>query len=90
MAITIIRHKVKDYIAWRKVFDEYETMRKAGGEQGATVVQVVGDPNDVIVINTWRSMDAAETFLANSELKIAMEKAGVEGKPEFIYGNNSY
>ena len=89
MAISIVRHKVKDYTAWRKAFDDFAETRKKGGEKSAVVVQVEGNPNDVIVINTWPSTEAAEAFFSNPELKQAMEKGGVEGTPEFIHGNDS-
>ena len=89
MAITIVRHKVKDYAAWRKIFDQFQSARKQGGEQSATVVQVEGDPNDIIVINTWKSLDVAKAFFGRPELKQAMQNAGVASPPEFIYGNDS-
>ena len=89
MAITIVRHKVKDFGTWRKAFDDFAQARKDGGEQSATVVQVEGDPNDVIVINTWPSVDTAKKFFEKPELKETMEKAGVSGSPEFTFGNDS-
>ncbi len=89
MAISIVRHKVKDYTAWRKAFDEFVETRKKGGEKSAVVVQVEGNPSDVIVINTWPSTEAAKAFFSNPELKQAMENGGVEGTPEFIHGNDS-
>ena len=89
MATTIVRHKVNDYAVWRKAFDEFDANRKAGGEQSFSVLQVDGDPNDVIVINTWESMDAAKAFFGQEELKEAMQKAGVAGPPEFVYANET-
>ena len=89
MATTIVRHKVNDYATWRKAFDEFASVRKDGGEKSFSVLQVDGDPNDVIVVNTWPSIDAAKAFFAKKELKEAMEKAGVAGPPEFIFSNEA-
>ena len=89
MAITIVRHKVKDYAAWRKAFNGFESARKKAGEKTATVVQVDGNPNDVIVINTWPSIDSAKQFFALPDLKKGMEAAGVASLPEFVFGSES-
>ena len=89
MAVSIVRHPVKDYAAWRKVFDGFEETRKKGGEKSAMVVQVDGNPNDVMVINTWPSIEAAKAFFSKPDLKQAMERAGVAGPPDFTYGNES-
>ena len=89
MAYTIVRHKVNDYATWRKVFDDFESVRKEGGEKSAVVIQVDGDPNDVIVINTWESMETAKAFFGQGALKEAMQNAGVTGPPDFVFGNEA-
>lgn len=89
MAITIVRHRVTDYEAWRAAFDAFELIRKAGGELSATVVQVEADPRDVVVIETWSSLGAARSFIGSPELASAMENAGVTTPPEVIFGTES-
>ena len=88
MAYAIARHTVKDYAAWRRVFDEFEPVRKQGGERSAVVLQADGNPNDVTVINTWDSVAAAKAFFGQEALKEAMQKAGVASEPQFFFGNN--
>lgn len=53
------------------------------------MLQVDGDPNDVIVVNTWPSIDAAKAFVAQDDLKEAMKKAGVAGPPEIVFANET-
>ena len=89
MATSIIRHKVKDYAAWRGLFDSFESTRKENGEQSYQVLQADGDPNDVIVINTWLSVDDANAFLAKDELKTAMADAGVIGPLDVTIANET-
>jgi hypothetical protein len=42
------------------------------------VLRPADDPNMVVVVDTFDSLEAAKTFFDNSELKGAMEQAGVD------------
>lgn len=85
-AYSIVTHPVKDFATWRKVFDEFEPTRKSGGERSAIVLQGADDANGVTVINAWDSVDAVKAFFFGlSELKAAMEEAGVAGEPTFLF-----
>lgn len=81
MATTVILHRVADYPRWRKAYDDFEPVQKAGGVINENVYQAKGDPNNVLVLHTFSTMDQAEAFLANPELKTAMQQAGVQGEP---------
>jgi hypothetical protein len=81
MALTIIRHQVRDYEAWRKVYDSVGPMWKAGGVIEESVYQAKNDPNDVVVLHRFNSIEEAEKFLVSSDLKDAMQRAGVVGAP---------
>ena len=80
------RHKVADFEDWRAKFDEFEPTRK---ETGATVLREANDPNDVTVINTFESMEAAQAFFVREDLKAAMGEAGVQGPPEILFANEA-
>ena len=82
MALTIIRHRVRDYAAWRKVYDEVGPMQKAGGVTEESVYQAKDNPNDVVVLHKFNTMAEAEKFVASPDLKAAMQRAGVEGAPQ--------
>ena len=87
MASMLIQHQVKDYAAWKKVFDSSIDLRKSNGEISAQVYRDVSDPNQLTVINRWDSMTNAQKFALSPELKAAMEKAGVEGPPSIYFLN---
>lgn len=89
MAIAILRHKVNDFATWKGVFDSLAEIRSKAGEQSAQVIQVEGDPNDVIIIFTYDSMDAAKAFLGSEEVKNAMSKAGVASSPDIVLGSSA-
>jgi len=85
MAMLVVLHRVRDYKAWRKVYDDVGPMQKAGGVIYKGVYQAKGDPNNVLVQHSFATMAEAEKFMTSAELRAAMEKAGVEGMPRIEF-----
>lgn len=79
MIVLAIQHSVKDYAAWKAVFDEYSP--KIGGASFHRVNRMVSDPNTIAVVAGFESVDAATAFVSNPDLKAAMDRAGVTGDP---------
>ena len=77
-----VRHKVKDYSAWKKVFDGAITMRKANGERAYQILSPEDDPNNLFLLFEWDSYNNAKKFLGSAELKKAMQLSGVIEEPE--------
>ena len=50
MAVLIIRHPVRDYVAWRPVYDAYEAARTAAGLTNGRVYRSAEDPNDILIL----------------------------------------
>lgn len=80
-ARVFVEHEVADYGAWRKVYDAFRPTQKKLGVTHQAVYRSADNPNDVIVIHDFASVDAAKSFLASDELKNAMKNAGVKGAP---------
>jgi hypothetical protein len=87
MATMLVHHKVKDFAAWKKVFDSVKDLRTSSGETSATLYQQDGDPNNLTLVFGWDSMENAKKYAHSSELKAAMEKAGVVGAPTIHFLN---
>jgi quinol monooxygenase YgiN len=83
MAVTAaIRHRVKDYDAWREVYDGFADVQQANGVTDESVHRSKDDGNDLLVIHRFASVDDAEAFFALRELREAMQGGGVEGEPQ--------
>ena len=89
MASMLVQHHVKDFAAWKKVFDAALEMRKSNGEISAQVYRDSSDPNKVTTINKWNSLANAQKFAHSPELKAAMENAGVVGAPNVSFLNEA-
>jgi quinol monooxygenase YgiN len=77
-----VRHKVKDYAKWRKVFLAHAKLRRAGGEKEYWISHIAGQPKNLCLFFEWTSAAKAKKFLASKELKEKMKAAGVIEKPQ--------
>ncbi len=84
MHYVLIVHAVKDYPAWKQVFDRAAGLRKAAGEQRYFVLHDVADANRVVHFSRWSSLAGARAFFESPRLVEIRREAGVEA-PEFNY-----
>jgi hypothetical protein len=85
MAHMFIKHKVKDYPAWKKVFDGFIEKRKAGGEKSYQILHPDSEANNLLAIFEWDNLDNARKFAGSAELKETMGNAGVIDQPEVYF-----
>lgn len=83
---TVIRHPVADYSVWKVEYDKLLPLREAAGLIDAQVLHAPGDPNMVILIHRFETLDGAQALFASSEVKDGMANAGVLAKPEITIG----
>ena len=81
----LVRHSVKDYGAWKPVFDAHGSVREEAGASGGYVMRDPDDPNLISVALAFEGVDAARAFVASPTLRDAMAEAGVIGDPEISY-----
>lgn len=81
----IIAHKVADFDAWKRVYDEVDGLRRDLGIVGHAVNQSADDPNLVIILHQADKLETLQAFAASDELKAAMKRAGVATPPTFDY-----
>ena len=82
MITVIVTHEIKNYSDWRKVFDADEENRLKAGFKSTGVYHSVDSVNNITIIGEVPSVEAIKDFMANPELKAAMEKGGVIGIPD--------
>jgi len=82
----LMTEKVKDWDAWKKVFDENKQTRIDAGLIDRGLGHAIDDNHQVSIVFAVTDMAKAKAFLQSADLKDKMEKAGVEGKPvPFFY-----
>jgi quinol monooxygenase YgiN len=83
----LIIHEVKDYDAWKAVFDGHVQARKDAGMTGHVLMRGAADPNLVAIWAPASDIEKAKAFFGNKELKDKMKQAGVQGKPDIMYAS---
>ena len=76
--VALVRHRVADFDAWKKVYDGFAPTQAEHGVHAHQVLRSTENPNDVIVTHTFDSREAARAFFAMPELKDAMREAGAD------------
>jgi quinol monooxygenase YgiN len=82
--LAVISHPVKDFAAWKVVYDAAGPVRDQAGVTGAEVFTDAADPLMVVVLHHFPSVEAANAFLGNPDLAAAMEQGGVTAKPTVV------
>ena len=49
----ILRRRLKDYDAWRKMVSEMDGTRRKYGSRGGTVYRNAKDPSEVVLVFDW-------------------------------------
>jgi len=83
----IMRHKVKDWDAWKKEFDNHKQLRLDAGLIDRALGHAIDDNHQAVIVFAVTDMAKAKAFLQSADLKDKMEKAGVEGKPTSFFYN---
>jgi len=74
-----VRLKVEDYAKWKSDFDREDTiaMRKAGGEKSYQIFRTIDDPNTLVLLFEWDSLDNLQKYSQSEELRGLMQRSGV-------------
>jgi hypothetical protein len=82
MAKVIVQHKVADYDRWFPVFTEHEAVRRQHGATGHSINREVADPNALVVVTDFATLEGARAFMQDPSLPAVMARAGVAGPPQ--------
>ena len=89
MLQVLIHHKVNDYNKWKEAFDNFADFRRSSGEKAFLILHQIDDRNTLTLLFDWDTPENAKSFLASSELKSAMQKAGVAEEPKIEFLNEA-
>ena len=81
----ILIQKVTDYNHWKSVFDSLKPIRSNYGSTGSKVYRADNEPDEVLVITDWQSIDHAKKYSQSQELKDARQKGGANSDPKVYF-----
>ena len=80
-----VRQTVADFAKWKAVYDEHDATRKKFGAKKSEAFTNSQNPKEVLVVIEMDNKEQAKNFLEKSDIKEAMERAGVIGAPEISF-----
>ena len=86
MSFYFVNHKVDDFGKWKKIYDDFESVRQKYGVKEQLLIQASDDPNHVLVVGQG-DLDAIQRFISFEELKEGMKDAGVSSEPNLFVGD---
>jgi hypothetical protein len=81
MALLAIRRSVRDYEAWRAVYDTLGELQRDWGVTAESVHLLLGTPDTILELHHFATVPQAKGFLTCRDFQAAMHRAGVEGIP---------
>lgn len=82
MTKVIVQHHVFDYDRWYPVFTEHEDVRRRHGAMGHSIHREVTDPNSILIVNDFATLEGAQAFAQDPSLPEAMQRGGVDQAPQ--------
>jgi quinol monooxygenase YgiN len=79
--IMVVQHQVKSYAKFLEVYKGHDSMRLANGIHQYVLGRGIPDSNAIVVMTKTDDVAKAKVFGSSADLKAAMQKAGVAGKP---------
>jgi hypothetical protein len=86
--ILIMQERVRDYDAWKSVFDEGEPLRARHGCTGHEIFRSDEDGNQLTVHLSFPSRGGGDALRTDPELAATMKRAGVEGQPTVTWAHD--
>jgi heme-degrading monooxygenase HmoA len=77
MVNVMIRQTVADYAQWKQGFDNHASAREEAGSRGGHVFRSLDDPNQVVILMRWDSIERARSFYESATLRQVRAAAGV-------------
>lgn len=78
MAVCSVLHRVADYDAWRRGHDRVHDVQRELGGDGPAVYTAEDDPNNLLVMQEFRSSQEAHSLFENPHNREVMQYAGVD------------
>jgi hypothetical protein len=85
MGFLLVRHKVKEYHEWKRVFDSHHDAQHTGGLRVEKVLRNLYEPNEVFLFFEVMDLAKARNFVSSPEVSKAQAEAGVVDKPDIYF-----
>ena len=84
MPYVIVRNRVEDYTHWKRGWDMGAAMRRDGGVRSEQLFRNPGEPNEVLVLLEYDTMEQARAFVQSAPLQEALQGSGIQDRTVYF------
>ena len=81
----LVRHKVRDFSAWKPGYDAHLPKRVEAGLTEIHLLRGAHDANEVVVLFRAADLGRAKAFAESKDLREVMTKVGVVDRPDIYF-----
>jgi hypothetical protein len=85
MGYLLVRHKVKEFHEWKRVFEAHKESQESGGLRIEKVMRNLYEPDEVFLFFEVIDLAKARSFVFSPEVSAAQAQAGVVDKPDIYF-----
>ncbi|MGB7435458.1 MAG: hypothetical protein WBR26_13065 [Candidatus Acidiferrum sp.] len=85
MGYLLVRHKVKAYDEWKRVFEAHKDSQRDSGLRIEKVMRNLYEPNEVFLFFEVTDLAKARGFVFSPEVPNAQAESGVVDKPDIYF-----
>ncbi len=85
MGYLLVRHKVREFHEWKRVFDAHKDAQRDAGLRIERVLRNLYEPNEVFLFFEVIDLAKARGFVFSPEVPNAQGESGVVDKPDIYF-----
>ena len=85
MGYLLVRHKVKEFHEWKRVFDSHKQAQHSSGLRIEKVLRNLYEPNEVFLFFEVTDLAKARGFVSSPQVPNAQADSGVLDKPDIYF-----
>jgi len=85
MGYLLVRHKVREFHEWKKVFDRHKEAQRHSGLRIEKVMRNLYEPNEVFLFFEVTDLAKARGFVFSPEVPNSQSESGVVDKPDIYF-----
>lgn len=85
MGYLLVRHKVKEFQEWKRVFDMHKSAQHDAGLRIEKIMRNLYEPNEVFLFFEVMDLAKARGFISSPQVAGAQTEAGVVDKPDIYF-----
>lgn len=87
MQYMLLQHQVQHIDEWLENFEASLELRVANGQTSSQIFRKEENPQMVIMILGWESLEKARAFSLTDEFTVMMNQSGAIGRPTVLFLN---